>query len=68
MRLLVLLPLIGLGALLALTSYRRWEASERAMRLGESLPSSPFPRVLGVGVGITALAAGIGVMIEVLAR
>ena len=34
-RLLVSLPPILLGGLLALTSYRRWEANERAMRLRE---------------------------------
>ena len=40
-------PLIALGALLAWTSYRRWEDNERAMRLGEPLPASNLPRVLG---------------------
>src|SRR4051812_41912031 len=43
-RRLVGVPLIALGALLAILSYRRWDASERAMRLGEPLPPSNLTR------------------------
>ena len=43
-RLLVSLPPILLGGVLALTSYRRWEANERAMRLREPLPVIGPPR------------------------
>ena len=43
-RLLVALPPIVLGAALALTSYRRWEANQRALRLGEPLPMGGPPR------------------------
>jgi putative membrane protein len=51
------LPLIAMGALLALASYRRWEANERAMRLREPLPPSPLPRLLALGIGIVAVLA-----------
>ena len=51
------LPLIAMGALLALASYRRWEANERAMRLREPLPPSPLPRLLAFGIGIVAVLA-----------
>lgn len=51
------LPLIAMGALLALASYRRWDANERAMRLGEPLPPSPLPRLLALGIGIVAVLA-----------
>jgi len=51
------LPLIAMGALLALASYRRWDANERAMRLGEPLPPSPLPRLLALGIGIVAVVA-----------
>jgi putative membrane protein len=51
-------PLIALGAILAFTSYRRWEDNERAMRRREPLPPSRLPLVLAVGIGIaSALAA-----------
>jgi putative membrane protein len=52
-------PLIGLGAVLSLLSYRRWDANERAMRLGEPLPPSNLPQVLALGVGIAAALAAI---------
>jgi len=51
------LPLIALGALLALTSYRYWQRNQRAMRRGEALPRSPMPQVLAIGIGIVALIA-----------
>jgi len=51
------LPLIAMGALLALASYRRWDANERAMRLGEPLPPSPLPRLLALGIGVVAVLA-----------
>jgi putative membrane protein len=51
------LPLIAMGALLALASYRRWDANERAMRVGEPLPPSPLPRLLALGIGVVAVLA-----------
>lgn len=51
------LPLIAMGALLALASYRRWEANQRAMRRGEPLPPSPLPRLLALGIAIVAVLA-----------
>ena len=56
LRLILALPLIALGAVTSLTSYRRWEQSERALRLGQPLSYSVLPRVLAVGVGLAALA------------
>ncbi|MGQ0824126.1 MAG: YidH family protein [Actinomycetota bacterium] len=52
-------PLIALGAVLAYTSYRRWEDNERAMRLGEPLPESNLARILATGVAIAAVLAAI---------
>jgi putative membrane protein len=51
------LPLILLGAVVAITSYRRWQANERAMRTGEALPHSPMPLVLAVGISAVAVIA-----------
>ncbi len=51
------LPLIALGALVALSSFHHWRANERAMRRGEPLPRSPMPLVLSVGIGIVAVIA-----------
>lgn len=51
------LPLIALGALLAITSYRYWQRNEDAMRKGQPLPRSPMPAVLAIGIGIVAIIA-----------
>ena len=51
------LPLIALGALLALTSYSHWQANERAMRRGEPLVPSRIPLVLSVSIGVIAVIA-----------
>jgi putative membrane protein len=59
LRLIVALVPIVLGGVLAITSYGRWEANERAMRLGEPLPGTA-PRWLGVAL------AGIAVMLVVI--
>ncbi len=51
------LPMIALGALVALTSFLHWRANQRAMRRNEPLPRSPMPLVLSVGIGAVAVIA-----------
>ena len=51
------LPMIALGALVALTSFWHWTANERAMRRGQPLPRSPMPLVLSIGIGVVAVIA-----------
>src|SRR3984957_3218609 len=51
------LPLIALGAMVAVTSFRHWKANQRAMRRGETIPRSPMPLVLSVGIGVVAVIA-----------
>ena len=51
------LPLIALGALIALTSYSHWQANERAMRRGQPLVPSRIPFVLSIGIGVVAVVA-----------
>lgn len=67
-RLVIALPLLGLGAYTAFTSYRRWEANERALRLGHPLPYSGMPRGLAIGVGLVAIAAGVIALLDLLAN
>jgi putative membrane protein len=57
------LPLIALGALIALTSLRRWEQSERAMRLGDPITSSWLQRAVALGVGLAAVLAAAAVAV-----
>jgi putative membrane protein len=51
------LPLIALGALVALTSFHHWKSNQRSMRRGEPLQRSPMPLVLSVGIGVVAVIA-----------
>jgi len=67
-RLAVALPPIVLGAVLALTSYRRWEDNQRALRLGEPLPSGGPPRLLAAGIGAVALVIAVIVVADALSR
>lgn len=58
------LPLIALGALLAVTSYQHWKANNRAMRRREPLPSSPIPLVLSAGIAVIAVIAVVLALFE----
>jgi len=50
-------PLIALGALVALTSFRQWKANELAMRRRQPLPSSSMTLVLSIGIGVISVIA-----------
>ena len=49
--------LLVLSVATAATSYNRWAANERAMRLGESLPASRLPQLMAAGTMLVALIA-----------
>jgi putative membrane protein len=68
LRLIIAVPLIVLGAALALAGYLHWEDSERAMRLGRPLSYSWMPRVLTGGVALIALLGGILAVVDRLAH
>jgi len=51
------IPLIALGALVAVTSFTEWKANQRAMRRRQPLPKSPMPLVLSIGIGVMSLIA-----------
>ena len=53
------LVLLGLSFATSATSYRRWAANERALRLGERLPVSRLPMMLAVGTALFAVAAAV---------
>lgn len=50
------LALLAVGAACALRAVNHWVRCERAMRRGEDLPLSRFPVLLGLGVGLVAVA------------
>ena len=51
------IPLIALGALVAVTSFRQWQLNERAMRHRRPLPRSHMALVLSVGIAVIAVIA-----------
>lgn len=50
-------PLIALGAVVAVVAYAEWGRSQRAMRRGEPLPRSVMPWILSCAIAGMALAA-----------
>jgi len=64
LRLIIAVPLIVLGAALALASYLHWEDSERAMRLRQPLRYSWMPRVLTGGIALIAAVGGILAIVD----
>ncbi len=58
-RRLIGIPLIVLGAIVAVASYQHWQANQRAMRVGAALPRSYLPEVLGAGIIVVAIIAAV---------
>jgi putative membrane protein len=57
LRLLLAIPLIVLGAVIAASSYSRWRSNETAMWHGESLTPSRMPLVIAACFAVLALGA-----------
>jgi putative membrane protein len=63
-RLVVALPPIALALALAVLSYRRWEANERALRLGEPLPGVGPPWILSIGIAVLGLIVVVVLIVD----
>jgi putative membrane protein len=57
LRLALAVPLILLGAVLAVTSYARWRTTQDALERGDDLPRSRLPLFVAAGFTAIALAA-----------
>jgi putative membrane protein len=57
-------PLIVLGAVLAVTAYGEWVRNQRALRRGEPLPRSVMPFILAATVAGMAFIAAIVLLIS----
>jgi putative membrane protein len=64
LRLVLGLPLIVLGAALAISSLRNWDLNERCLRMALPLPYPRTPRMLALGIGIMAAATAIVVVVD----
>jgi putative membrane protein len=58
------LPLIALGAVLAVTAYGEWVRNQHALRRGEPMPRSVLPWILSATVTLTAVIAAIVLLIS----
>ena len=68
LRLVIAVPLIVLGALLAVASFLHWGDSERALRLRQPLRYSWMPRLLTGGIVLIALFGGVVAIVDRLAN
>jgi putative membrane protein len=59
-------PLIVLGAIVAVTAYREWVTSQRALRLGQPLARSVMPRLLAVAIALMAVISAVVVLVSAL--
>jgi putative membrane protein len=60
------LPLIALGAVLAVVAYAEWVRNQHALRRGEPMPGSVLPWILAATVTGTAVIAGVVLLISAL--
>ncbi len=58
------LPLIALGAVLAVTAYTEWVRNQHALRRGEPLPRSVLPWILSATVTLIAVIAAVVLLIS----
>ena len=58
------LPLIALGAVLAVTAYTEWVRNQHALRRGEPMPRSVLPWILSATVTLTAVIAAVVLLIS----
>ncbi len=59
-------PLIVFGAVVAVTAYREWITSQRAMRHDQPLPRSIMPVVMTVIIAAMAVVAAVVVLVSAL--
>ena len=65
-RFIIAIPLIVLGAVAALNSYRQWEGNERRLRLQLPLSYSPVGKLVAIGITVIGVVAGILVIVDLI--
>ena len=58
-------PLIVLGAAMAVAGYWEWTRNQAALRRGEPLPRSVLPVILGAAIGCAGVAAAVVSLLSV---
>ncbi len=57
-------PLIVLGAVIAVVGYFQWTANQRALRQGQPLRRSPVPPILAVAITALAIVTGVVLLLS----
>jgi putative membrane protein len=60
------IPLIVLGAVLAVAAYAEWVRSQQALRRGDPLPTSVLPWILAATITAVAIIAAVVLLISAL--
>ncbi len=61
---LLAVPLIALGATVAVAGYLEWRRNQRALHHGQPLPRSPLPRILAASITVMAIIAGVLILLS----
>jgi putative membrane protein len=61
-------PLIVVGAVIAIVSYLQWMRSQHALRRGEPLPGSILPRILTITICAIAAISAVVLLISAIVR
>jgi putative membrane protein len=57
-------PLIVIGAVIALVSYSQWVRSQQALRRGEPIPRSVLPRILAITIAAMAVISAVVLLVS----
>ena len=57
-------PLIVIGAVIAITSYSQWVRSQQALRRGQPLPRSVLPRILAIAITVMAIVSAVVLLVS----
>jgi putative membrane protein len=57
-------PLIAVGAVIAVVSYVQWVRSQQALRRGEPLPRSVLPIILAITIGVMAVVSAVVLLVS----
>ena len=61
-------PLIVIGAVIAVVSYIQWSRSQRALRRGEPIPSSLLPRIIAITILAMAVVSAVVLLVSAVVK
>jgi putative membrane protein len=61
-------PLIVIGAVIAVVSYSQWTRSQLAIRRGDPLPGSVLPRILAISIVVMAIISAIVLLVSAIVK